>query len=146
MPSRRGLKPGRVSNVLVQYPRNIVVQHAAVASSLHYMAENYSHPFKIQDLVRFSDLSQRGFFKAFRRHVGQTPARVLRHLRIEHAKRLLIETEVSLPQLSAQCGYRSVNSFWVAFRQTTGIGPGQFQRQAQLPNGISIPENIQHRL
>ena len=112
------------------------VAHAGIASSLRYIYKNYDRPIKVMDLGDIAGLSRRGYFKAFQRHVGLRPAQVLRHLRIERAKQLLRENKLSLCEIGPQCGYPRVNSFWVAFRQTTGLSPGQFQRQARSAHGL----------
>jgi len=115
-------------------PVRSAVAHAGIASSLRYIYKNYDRPIRVMELGSIAGLSRRGYFKAFQRHVGLRPAQVLRHLRIERAKQLLQENKLPLCEIAPQCGYPLINSFWVAFRQTTGLSPGQFQRQAQLAN------------
>lgn len=106
------------------------------------MAVNCSSPIKLKDLEKVAGLSRRGFQKAFRKHAGSSPGQVLRHLRIENAKRLLTESDVKLEIVASHCGYRSANTFCIAFRQVVGVSPKKFQRQAWLstyrrrqPNG-----------
>lgn len=140
----RAKTPRNRSNVIepsaglmpVHLARNFSVSHAGIAKSLRFISSNYFHPFQVQDLGEIAGLSRRGYIKAFQKHVGARPAQFLRHLRMEHAKRLLIKGDLPLKEIAAQCGYRSVNSFWVAFRQTTGMGPGKFQHQARLTNRL----------
>ena len=122
--SAAGLSP-------VRSAAGLSVAHAGVANSLRYIYKNYDRPIKVMELGSIAGLSRRGYFKAFQQHVGLRPAQVLRHLRIERAKQLLRENKLSLCEIGPQCGYPRVNSFWVAFRQTTGLSPGQFQRQAR---------------
>jgi transcriptional regulator GlxA family with amidase domain len=110
------------------------ITHAGVAKSLRYISVNYCRPIRVSDLEKIGGLSRRGFLKAFRKHTGVSPAQVLRQLRVERAKRLLVECDLPLEQLAAQCGFRSANSFWVAFREVTGVAPKQFQRHTWLEN------------
>lgn len=72
-------------------------------------------------------MSRRGWHTAFRKHTGQSPGNELRRLRIEYAKVLLTNTNHSLVVIAPMCGFRSANSFWVAFRQVTGISPGKYR-------------------
>ena len=108
------------------------VAHPGVARTLRFMAQNFHHPIQVQDLTEMAGLSRRGFFKAFLRHTGIRPAQVLRQYRIGLAQQLLQDSELSLAEVAAQCGYRSVNSFWVSFRQVTGVSPGQYRKSAIL--------------
>lgn len=79
-------------------------------------------------MINVSGLSHRGFFKAFNKHVGVSPKALLEQMRIERAKELILTCEMSIPHIARQCGYNKENSFWVAFRRTTGMAPKEFQR------------------
>jgi AraC-like DNA-binding protein len=48
-------------------------------------------------------------------------------MRLERAKRLLAESTHKLEVLAGLCGYQSVNTFCVAFKQATGMSPKQFR-------------------
>jgi len=91
------------------------------------MARNWQRPITVSNLRISSGMSRRGFLKAFSRHTGRLPGRELRRLRIEHAQRLLIRSKHNLSSISRQCGFRSTNSFWVAFRRFTGLPPQKFR-------------------
>lgn len=108
------------------------VKHAGIGRSLGFLSKKFSEPIQLADLVKVSGMSRRGFSKAFQRNVGANPGAVLRHIRIEHAKRLLVEDDLSLKQLARRCGYRSENTFCVAFRRSTKMSPKKFQRQHWL--------------
>jgi transcriptional regulator GlxA family with amidase domain len=127
LPRARGGKaaggPGRRQNV---------GSHGGVGQCLEFMTRNFSRPIQFRDLVKISKLSRRGFEMAFEKHIGANPGAVLRHFRLEHAKRLLTEQDLKLKDVAQQCGYRSVNSFCVAFQRTMGVAPKKFQRQRWL--------------
>jgi transcriptional regulator GlxA family with amidase domain len=72
-------------------------------------------------------MSPRGLHKAFQRYIGQSPGRELCRLRIEHAKDLLGNSSCNLKTVAKRCGFRSANSFWVAFRRVAGISPGKYR-------------------
>jgi len=103
--------------------------HPGIDRCLGFLAQNFHEPIQLIDLVKVSGMSRRGFYKAFHRCSGANPGAVLRHLRVEHAKRLLIEHDLLLKQVAKLCGYRSENTFCVAFQRAVGIPPKKFQRQ-----------------
>jgi transcriptional regulator GlxA family with amidase domain len=103
------------------------VRHKAIGRSLRFMANNWQKPIKVSDLVRTSDMSRRGFIKAFARHTGRPAGQELRRLRMEHAQKLIRRPGYNLSEISRQCGYRSANSFWVAFRNYTGMSPNEYR-------------------
>lgn len=51
----------------------------------------------------------------------------LRRLRIEHAARLLLESERPVAQLARECGYPESRAFITAFRRRYGQPPGAFR-------------------
>jgi len=117
-------------------PQNVnvpcVTNHNGVDRSLRFMAKNYWHPIQIDDLVMASGMSRRGFTKAFNMHVGFSPGSVLRRIRIESAKQLLLAHDLPLKTIADLCGYRSENTFCIAFQHATGMAPKKFQRNAWL--------------
>jgi len=96
------------------------------------MAQNYTRPIQLGDVVAASGMSRRGFVKAFSRHVGHAPGSFMREARIEFAKRLLIELDLPLKTIATVIGFRSENTFCIAFHRATGMSPKRFQRQAWL--------------
>jgi AraC-like DNA-binding protein len=111
---------------------NTFANHPGVDSCLDFMAKNFCHPIQIKDLVKISGMSLRGVNKAFHKNIGMMPGAILRHLRIEYAKRLLVEKDLRLKQVAKQCGYRSENTFCVAFQRATKTSPKKFQTQYLL--------------
>jgi len=107
-------------------------EHVAIRESLQFMAQNYTQPIKLGDVVLASGMSRRGFMKAFNRRVGCTPGSYLRQARIEFAKRLLTEQDLPLKTIASMIGFRSDNTFCIAFNRATGMAPKKFQRQAWL--------------
>lgn len=108
------------------------IGHAGIARSLKFLIKNFDAKIKIGGLEKVAGLSRRGFLKAFLKHTGHRPGVVLRHLRIEHAKQLLVESDLPLIDLARLSGFKSANTFCVAFQRLTGFSPKKFQRQAWL--------------
>ena len=131
---RGGLERPSFTGVSVSKPSHFRVAHPGIARTLQFMTQNFHQPIQVRSLGEIAGLSRRGLFKAFLRHTGVRPAQVLRQLRIDRAKQLLRENELPLRDIAAHCGYRRVNSFWVSFRQVTGMSPGRFQQQLTTTN------------
>lgn len=101
--------------------------HADVEQTLAYLHRNFSKPIRVEDLNARTKLSRRGFHKAFLMHTGMTPGVILRCVRIHRAKELLLNSNKPIAEIVPLVGYRSVNSFAVAFKATTGVSPGAFR-------------------
>jgi AraC-like DNA-binding protein len=107
----------------------MIPRHKGVVKSLIYIADNLNRPIWIKDLVSASTLSRRGLFKAFKKHTGRTPGEELEIARIEQSKAILAEGTHEMKDLAKICGYRSVNTFYVAFKRVVGTSPRKFQQQ-----------------
>ena len=108
-------------------PSGAAIEHEAVARSLQFLQTRWQEPIKVSDLVRVSAMSRRGFLKAFERHTGLRPKLELSRLRLDHARRLLAETELPLARIAARCGYQSANSLLVAFKRENKLTPRQYR-------------------
>jgi len=94
---------------------------------IKFLQKHFCRPITVHDVVKAAAMSRRGLYKAFQRQTGQSPGRELRRLRIECAKNLLDNSSLELKEIAKLCGYRSVNSFWVAFRRVMGVSPGKYR-------------------
>lgn len=72
-------------------------------------------------------VSSNSLRRLFRKYEGCTPSRYEAGLRIEKAKKLLTETDMSILNIALQCGFESLSSFYRRFREHTGKAPGQYR-------------------
>jgi len=106
----------------------MAVQHPGIAKSLRFIWEHCHESIGIEDLMNVSAMSRSGLHQAFLEQIGRPPGHELHRVRIERAKRLLTETNHKMEVVAEMCGYQRVNSFWVAFRQATGMSPYQYRK------------------
>ena len=109
----------------------LAVRHPGVAKGLHFIWEHCHEPISVKDLVGVAAMSRRGLHNAFLEHLGRTPGEELHRVRIERGKELLRESTHKIETLAGMCGYRSPNSFCVAFKKATGLSPKQFRDKAR---------------
>lgn len=107
----------------------LAVSHVGVACSLRYIWENCHKPIGVEDLVRVARMSRSGLHQAFLDHIGRPPGSELHRARIERAKKLLAQANLKLDAVAEMSGYQSANSFWVAFKHSTGVSPKRYQKQ-----------------
>jgi LacI family transcriptional regulator len=107
----------------------LAINHSGLARCLRYIWENYQKPISTDDLARIAALSRAGLFKAFIQKVGRTPGNELNRVRMENAKKLLFQSQMKLDEIAELSGYQNTNSFWIAFKQSTGMSPRQYQKQ-----------------
>lgn len=107
----------------------VAVNHPGVALSLRFMRDHYHEPIGVDDLAKVAFMSLRTFHQAFIDNIGRPPGHELQRIRIERAKKLLSNSQDKMDTIAVMSGYRSTNSFWVAFKRSTGMSPKQYQNQ-----------------
>jgi LacI family transcriptional regulator len=107
----------------------LAINHPNVARAMRFIWEHAHEPINVGDVVQAAALSRRGLHVAFLRQMGRTPGDEIRRVRLESARRMLRDTREKMETIALNCGYQSLNSFCVAFKNETGRSPGQFRRE-----------------
>jgi LacI family transcriptional regulator len=107
----------------------LALNHPNIARALRFIWEHAHEPISVGDVVQVAAMSRRGLHVAFLQHVGRTPGDEIRRVRLESARRRLLDSTEKVETIAISCGYQSLNSFCVAFKQATGTSPGQFRIQ-----------------
>ena len=95
--------------------------------SIEFMHDNYDRDIPLGDIAAAAFLSEFHFARLFKRITGQTPHAYLANLRIDKARELLAETDLTVGEVGARVGYQSPSHFGKVFRQATGITPTAFR-------------------
>jgi AraC-like DNA-binding protein len=66
---------------------------------------------KVSTLSKLSSVSEQHLINTFKRYIGTTPSRYIWRKRIEYAKKLLIETNLSQQEIAYESGYKSAPHF-----------------------------------
>jgi len=74
-------------------------------------------------------LSRRMLEIRFREVLGRSPAAEIRRVRLERARRLLIETRLPIPRIAVACGFVEPGSLARAFRKEFGVSPSKLRDQ-----------------
>ncbi len=81
----------------------------------------------VRRLARVSGVSEAHFARSFKEAYGLPPHRYLLTRRIERAKALLRDTELSITEIAFQTGWNSLGTFGRTFRDVTGESPGELR-------------------
>lgn len=101
---------------------------AAVHRVVEEMQLRLCSRFDLQDLATIGLYSPFHFHRIFREVTGTTPARFLTGLRMQHAKRLLACTTLTVIDISTEVGYESLGTFTTQFTRLVGLSPGRLRR------------------
>jgi len=113
---------------------------AAVERAIKTMWDRYSEPLTLAELADVAILSRFYFTRVFRVVTGTTPGRFLTAVRLFKAKNLLLETSMTVTDISYQVGYNSLGTFTSRFTRSVGISPARYRylSQSGIPS-MAIP-------
>ncbi len=101
---------------------------AQVRQALRFLRDNYARPITSVDVAAQLHLSRRQLSRLFRSCRGQTVQECLVEIRLETARRLLLDPAQSIKQVALACGYADYRHFLTLFRQHVGATPAAFRR------------------
>jgi AraC family transcriptional regulator, transcriptional activator FtrA len=84
-------------------------------------------PIGIGDMAKHAAMSERTLLRRFRESTGLSPIVWLQRERMFQARELLEASSLSLADVSAQCGYESLETFRVAFKRVVGTSPAAYR-------------------
>ena len=91
-----------------------------------FIRTNYQRYITLQDMAEEANLSETYFGNIFKKIKGKSPIDYLTSTRINHAKRLFIETDYNISEISSFVGYEDSHYFSYIFKQKEGISPSEF--------------------
>ncbi|HWL30305.1 MAG TPA: helix-turn-helix domain-containing protein [Burkholderiaceae bacterium] len=83
---------------------------------------------RLMDIAERLGVNERRLSRAFRKCLDMTPFDYLRQARMNEARRLLVETPLSIVAISEEVGFSSAANFSTAFREHTGVAPSDYRR------------------
>lgn len=106
-----------------------------LARVLSVMIDHHAEELNVADIAQYVGISRRHLEQMFARSLNTTPARHLEKIRIDHARKLLADTDLSMPDVAAATGYGNQTRMGVAFRRTNDMTPTAYRRQFRLRKG-----------
>jgi len=95
--------------------------------AIEFMHDNYSRELALEEIAGAAYLSEFHFARMFKQITGVTPHYYLANVRLERARKLLLETTLPISEIAAMVGYQSQSHFTRIFRSVTGVTPRVFR-------------------
>lgn len=97
------------------------------------MERNLEETLNIDEIAVYSRLSQRQLERMFRKHTGVTPVRYYINLRLNRARSLLTQTEMSVMEIAGASGFRNVEQFSRAYKALFKLAPSYDRYKGRVP-------------
>jgi transcriptional regulator GlxA family with amidase domain len=78
-------------------------------------------------LARQAGMSERSFSRRYAEATGMTPGRAVEQLRLEAARRLLLETRLPVKRIAQRCGFGSEETMRRSFNRLLAVAPQDYR-------------------
>jgi LacI family transcriptional regulator len=105
----------------------LAIDDADISAAVRFIRDHALRSITVRDVLSAVPLSRRILEARFKQLIGRTPHEEIERVKIEHVKRLLTETDLTLDTIAHRCGYKHVEYMCVAFKRVVGVPPGKYR-------------------
>ena len=106
----------------------LTMKSPCLGAAIELMEKNIEEPYSIEDLSRRIGTTRRNLEMVFQRHKSTTPNRFYLKLRLQHARRMLEETNLSIASIAQATGFSSQSYFGKCFKDLYDVQPSQLRQ------------------
>jgi AraC-like DNA-binding protein len=106
-----------------------------VRKVMAYMHEHYSETLSRERLASYAGVSERHLNRCFVQETGLAPGSYLNRYRIQKARCMLVESDLSITKIMGAVGFSDSSYFTRVFRREVGMTPSEYQR-GKRGNGV----------
>ncbi|MEP2781984.1 MAG: GlxA family transcriptional regulator [Pseudoruegeria sp.] len=104
-------------------PSRIGVRHPKLSQVIQMMEQNLEEPISPSVLASDVGMSTRQLERLFRRYLNRSPKRYYMELRLQKARNLLMQTDMSVINVALACGFTSPSHFSKCYRSHYNTTP-----------------------
>lgn len=94
-----------------------------------FVLEHVDEPLPVERIAAGVGMSPRTLSRWCREHLDESPAELVRRLRVDEARRLLEETSLPLKDITSRTGLGDPSTLWRAFTQHLGVTPAAYRQR-----------------
>jgi transcriptional regulator GlxA family with amidase domain len=94
-----------------------------LAQAIRLMEEHIDQPLGVDAIAKRAGITPRTLENIFRNSIGETPGAYYLRLRLNAARRLVVDTRVAMADIAARTGFTSAAAFSRAFARSFGKPP-----------------------
>ena len=99
---------------------------------ISYIQENFANEISLKEFGAQFHLSEKYISRYFKEHFHITLSQYVNHLRLEHARQLLQDTQLPVTEVALRSGYPNVSYFIRSFKKMYGVSPLRYRKNAWL--------------
>ena len=111
-----------------------------VAAAVAFIRKHAHKNIRVEDVLSIVPLSRRVLEARFRKALNRTPHQEILRVRTNAVRELLLETEMSLSEISEALGIEHPEYLSVFFKKETGLTPREYREQVRGRSFPKIPD------
>lgn len=108
----------------------LAIDDPHMLQAVAYLSEHACEDINVENILKEVPIARRALERKFMQYLGRSPVQEIRRIRINHARKLLAKTNLSMQEVAEACGYASYTYLGNVFKNETGISPGKYRREA----------------
>lgn len=121
-----------IEHALARHKRLGSENQRLVRRVMAYLHENFAQPISREQLASYAGVSERHLNRCFMQETGTTPLTYLNRYRIQQARTLLAEGQLSVIEVMGRVGFSESSYFTRLFRREVGVSPGAYKKGSRL--------------
>ncbi|OGF51358.1 MAG: hypothetical protein A2044_01715 [Candidatus Firestonebacteria bacterium GWA2_43_8] len=115
--------------------KRLTKKAAAITESLAYIDSHFKEPLKLEDIsMNKAGLTKEYYCTVFKKITGRTFTEYITQLRIEEAKRLIVNEDIPISDVCFEAGFNDLSHFIKTFKFLTGKSPSNYRKSSQKRN------------
>lgn len=111
---------------------SIAVDDPVVATALQFMREHAYRDMMIAEVAGQCGVGRRTLERRFKDALKSSPHDEIQRLRLDRARKLLVETDLSIDEVAATAGFTTARILSATFRKALRITPSAYKKHMQL--------------
>lgn len=111
---------------------SIAVGDPIVAAALQYLRENAYRDLLVTEIADQCGVGRRTLERKFKESLQSSPHDEIQRLRLDRARKLLVETDLSIDEVAANAGFTTARILSSTFRKVLRTTPSAYKKQMQL--------------
>ncbi len=99
-----------------------------LSRAIAIMNRDFADNLPIETLSQRAGISTPNLYSLFKRYLNVSPHQYLLNLRLRKARTMLASNEKSIKEISLECGFENLESFYRAFRKNSQMTPAEYRR------------------
>lgn len=101
-----------------------------LAEAMRLMTQHVEQPLPIAVIADRVGTTHRSLDRLYKKHLGMSPGKYFRKLRLARAGGLLLQTGLPISEIAFSCGFNTASHLGTHFRHTYGLTPNQYRKRS----------------